>query len=96
MTTLATVIGLLSGFALTGYRGDPLTLLVTSCAVNLSLAPVTALIAHRRAYSTWLWLHLGLIFGVWALAAALLLLPPAGAAKLVAANPPVQNPPDAA
>lgn len=76
LETWATVIGLASGFALMGYREPPKELLATSIAINLALAPLTAVVANRRGRSTTVWAIIGLCFGVWALAASLLFLPP--------------------
>lgn len=73
METWATMAGLASGFALMGYKEPPLDLLITSLAINITLAPLTAVVASRRSRSTTAWILLGLAFGVWALAASLLL-----------------------
>jgi len=73
METIATIIGFASGFALMGYRESAATLLVTSLAVDASLAPLTAVIAMRRGRATVLWTILGFAFGMWALAAVLML-----------------------
>jgi hypothetical protein len=74
LETWATAMALASGFALTGYKEPPAVLLATSIAINLALAPLTAVVAKRRGRSTTLWAILGLCFGVWALAISLLLL----------------------
>jgi hypothetical protein len=71
--TWATMAGLASGFALMGYKEPPLDLLITSLAINLTLAPLTAIVASRRSRSVTTWVLLGLAFGVWALAASLVL-----------------------
>ncbi|HLH77443.1 MAG TPA: hypothetical protein VKV28_11610 [Candidatus Binataceae bacterium] len=71
--TWATMAGLASGFALMGHKEPPLDLLITSLAINLTLAPLTAIVASRRSRSATTWVLLGLVFGVWALAASLLL-----------------------
>ena len=76
MEMLATIIGFASGFALMGYRESAATMLVTSLAVDASLAPLTAVIAMRRRRATILWTILGFAFGMWALG-AILILPPA-------------------
>ena len=76
MTTLANIVSLTSGFALMGYRLPPATILVTSTLVNIALAPLIAVIASRRGRSTTGWTIAGLVLGMWALA-AVLLLPPA-------------------
>ncbi len=72
----ATVAGLASGFSLMGYKESPLNLLVTSAVINLALTPLTAIIAARRGRSAAVWSLIGLCFGMWALAAALLLMAP--------------------
>ena len=48
MTTLATLLSITSGFALLGYREPPANLIATSIVIDLSLAPLTAIIASRR------------------------------------------------
>jgi hypothetical protein len=76
IATWATALGYASGFALMGYKQSPLDLLVTSAVINLSLAPLTAIIAARRGHSAAVWSVIGLCFGMWALAATLLLMSP--------------------
>jgi hypothetical protein len=71
--TLATIMSYASGFFLMRYHGSPADIIGTSIAINLALAPLTALIAYRRGRNTPLWLALGLAFGLWALAAILLM-----------------------
>ncbi len=72
MRTLATLVAWASGFALTGYHDGPLNLLATSLIIDASLAPLTATIAWRRGRPAWIWAILGFAFGMWALAAILL------------------------
>jgi hypothetical protein len=74
LETWATAMALASGFALTGHKEPPVVLLATSIAINLALAPLTAVIAARRGRSVTVWAVLGLCFGVWALGFSLLLL----------------------
>jgi len=74
--TWATAAGLASGFGLMGYKESPLDLLVTSAVINLALAPLTAVVASRRGRSATVWGIIGLCFGMWALAATLLLMTP--------------------
>lgn len=88
METLAKILGLASGFALMGHQASALNVLATSIVVNLSLAPLTCLIARRRGRSAALWAVLGLCLGMWALAAAMLLRTPARQSE-----PPSQLPP---
>jgi hypothetical protein len=76
LETWATAAGLASGFALMGYHESPLNLLVTSLVINLALAPLTAVVASRRGRSGAAWAIIGLCFGMWALAATLLLMSP--------------------
>jgi hypothetical protein len=72
MHTLATLAAFASGFALMGSHQAPPGLLATSLAVDASLAPLTAVIAAKHGRSPTRWACLGFVFGMWALAAALL------------------------
>lgn len=76
MHTWATALGWASGFSLMGSKESPLDLLVTSSMINLALAPLTAVVARRRGRSGTVWAVIGLCFGMWALAAALVLIAP--------------------
>ena len=73
MSTIATILGFMSGFALIGYHETPARLIATSLAIDASLAPLTAVIAARRARSPAFWAVTGFAFGMWALAIALLI-----------------------
>lgn len=73
MTTIAILLSLTSGFALLGYQEPPANLIATSVVIDLSLAPLTAIIASRRGRSTLRWAIGGLVLGAWALAAVLIL-----------------------
>ncbi|MGH7949026.1 MAG: hypothetical protein ACREQF_07370 [Candidatus Binataceae bacterium] len=73
MDTLATILSISSGFILMGHAGPPATVIATSLFVNVALAPLTAVISSRRDRSAALWFAIGLGFGMWALAAALLM-----------------------
>ena len=73
MTTIAILLSLTSGFALIGYREPPENLIATSIIIDLSLAPLTAIIASRRGRSALRWTILGLAFGAWALLAVMIL-----------------------
>lgn len=73
MRTAATILSVISGFGLMGYRLPPATILATSIVVNLALAPLTAVIASRRGRSTLGWTITGLLLGMWALAVVLML-----------------------
>jgi hypothetical protein len=75
MTTLAQILAYTSGFALLGYHEPPANMIATSIAIDLALAPLTAVIASRRGRSAIAWTIAGLAFGAWALAAVLLLPP---------------------
>ena len=72
MSAIAAILGITSGFALLGYHETTSRLIATSLAVDASLAPLTALIATRRARSLTFWAIVGFAFGVWALACLLL------------------------
>jgi hypothetical protein len=73
MQMVATILGIASGFALIGYHEGPDRMIATSLAVDVSLAPLTAVIASRRGRSALLWVILGFALGIWALAYVLLL-----------------------
>ena len=88
MQTWATAMGLASGFGLMGYKESPLNLIVTSAMINLALAPLIAVVARRRGRSGTFWGIIGLVFGMWALAAVLLLIAPPKS------RPPGPLPPD--
>ena len=72
MSTLATIVGFTSGFALLGYHETTARMIATSLAVDASLAPLTAIIAARRSRSPVLWAVVGFGLGVWALAFVLI------------------------
>jgi hypothetical protein len=87
MRTLAIILGLASGFALTGYYEPPARMIATSLIIDASLAPLTAVIASRRGRSPALWTVFGFSLGMWALAFVLIFRPhPAGS------DQPVQPP----
>jgi hypothetical protein len=73
MIMLAHVLSLASGFALMRWQAPPATIIATSAAVNLALAPLTAVVASRRGRRITLWAVLGFALGMWALAAVLLM-----------------------
>jgi hypothetical protein len=73
MITFAAIVSLTSGFALLGYHETTAGLIATSLAVDASLAPLTAIIAMRRARSPWFWAVAGFALGMWALAIVLLI-----------------------
>ena len=91
MRTLATLLGFTSGFALAGYHESAATMIVTSLAIDASLAPLTSVIAFRRGRAPALWAILGFAFGMWALA-VILILRPAGS-KVGRASAPEFPPP---
>jgi len=72
MSSIAIILGITSGFILAGYHESPATLIMTSIAVDASLAPITTIIAVQRKRSFGTWAVLGIAFGVWALAWILL------------------------
>jgi hypothetical protein len=73
MSTIATILGFTSGFALLGYHETTARLIATSLAVDASLAPLTTVIAARRGRSLTFWAVTGFAFGMWALACVLLM-----------------------
>ena len=73
MQTAAAIVSYASGFALMRYHLSADDLFATSLAVNLALGPLTAVIATRRGRNRLLWTVLGFSFGLWALAAVLLI-----------------------
>lgn len=73
MQTLATILSVTSGFALMRYPESTAGLIATSLIIDAALAPLTATIASRRGRSPMVWAVLGFAFGMWALAAALVL-----------------------
>jgi hypothetical protein len=74
-TILASLLSITSGFALIGYSGPPANLIATSIAVDLALAPLTAIVASRRGRSMFRWGIAGLVLGAWALAAVMIIPP---------------------
>jgi hypothetical protein len=76
MTTIvASLLSITSGFALLGHSEPPATLIATSIAVDLALAPLTAVVAARRGRSVLRWCIAGLVLGAWALAAVMIIPP---------------------
>ena len=73
MATLANVLSFASGFALMGFRETPANLIATSIAIDLALAPLTAVVASRRGRSWILWAVAGVALGAWALAAVMIM-----------------------
>lgn len=73
MTTVANILSIASGFALMGYSESPINLIATSIAIDLALAPLTAVVASRRGRSTLRWAVGGFVLGAWALAAVLIM-----------------------
>jgi hypothetical protein len=91
MHTLATILSLTSGFALMGNRLPPATIAATSFVVDLALAPLTAIIAARRGRRASLWAVAGVAFGMWSLA-AVLLMPAVAAERAQRPEPPAYPP----
>ena len=75
MSTVASILSIASGFALIGYREPSANLIATSIAIDLALAPLTAIIASRRGRSAIRWTIAGLALGAWALAAVMIIPP---------------------
>jgi len=75
MPTIAHIVSIASGFALMRYPEPPARLLVTSLVIDAALAPLTATIAVRRGRSPIVWAFAGFVFGMWALAAAMIIPP---------------------
>ena len=75
MWTIATILNITSGFALMRYSGGPAEIIATSLIIDAALAPLTATIAARRGRSSFIWALIGFAFGMWALAAALMMGP---------------------
>ena len=73
MRIIAAIIGITSGFMVLGHHETTARLIATSLAVDASLAPLTAVIAARRARSPIFWALFGFVLGMWALACVLLI-----------------------
>ncbi|MGC1679564.1 MAG: hypothetical protein WA740_18695 [Candidatus Binataceae bacterium] len=91
MHTLATILSVTSGFALMGNRLPPETIVATSIVVDLALAPLIAVIASRRGRRASIWALAGGPFGMWTLA-AVLILPTAFSERTAHPEPPVYPP----
>ena len=87
MTTIASILGIASGFSLMGYHEPPANMIATSIIINLALTPLTAIVASRRGRSAIRWTIAGLALGAWALA-AVMIIPPSRP------TPPVTDAPD--
>ncbi len=74
-TILASLLSITSGFAVIGYSEPPANLIATSIAIDLALAPLTAVVASRRGRSILRWCIAGLVLGAWALAAVMIIPP---------------------
>jgi len=86
MWAIASILNVTSGFALMRYRGGPAEIIATSLIIDATLAPLTATIAARRGRSPLAWSLLGFGFGMWALAATLMLR-----ARVAVAPPPTSD-----
>ena len=73
MTIVASILSIASGFALMGYSESPINLIATSIAIDLALAPLTAVVASRRGRSTLRWAVAGFVLGAWALAVVMIM-----------------------
>ncbi len=95
MEHLATVASVASGFFLMRYKMSAADTLATALAIDTALAPLTAVIASRRRRRAALWAAIGLVFGMWALA-AVLLIPSARGQERAPAKPEPPHTSDAA
>ncbi|HUO05384.1 MAG TPA: hypothetical protein VMU16_09320 [Candidatus Binataceae bacterium] len=75
MEIIAKLVSLASGFALAGHHLPPATTIMTSLAIDVALAPLTAAVAVRRGRSVIGWTVGGLMFGAWALGVVIILRP---------------------
>jgi len=75
MSTIASILGIVSGFALMGYHEPTTNLIATSVIINVALTPLTAIVASRRGRSTLRWTFAGLLLGAWALATVMIIPP---------------------
>jgi hypothetical protein len=75
MSTIASILGIASGFALMGYHEPPANMIATSVIINVALTPLTAIVALRRGRSTLRWTIASLALGAWALAAVMIIPP---------------------
>jgi hypothetical protein len=92
MQTFATIVAYASGFGLMRYHESALDLLVTSLAVDASLAPLTAIVAMRRGRAVIMWTLVGFLFGLWAFIAVLLIGKPKPAgSRLSSGFPPTSD-----
>jgi hypothetical protein len=76
MSTIASILGIASGFALMGYHEPPANMIATSVIINVALTPLTAIVALRRGRSVTRWTIASLAVGAWALAAVMIIPPP--------------------
>jgi hypothetical protein len=75
MSTIASILGIASGFALMGYHEPPANMIATSVIINVALTPLTAIVASRRGRSAVRWTIASLALGAWALAAVMIIPP---------------------
>jgi hypothetical protein len=85
--TAATLLAYLSGLALVAPDLEPPALVGTALTLHVCHAVLCRLFAHKNGYPTNLWTLLGLIAGLWAVA-AIILLPRRGSPA-----PPPRTPP---
>jgi hypothetical protein len=73
MASLHTALGYLTGLALVAPAPlDWPTLIATALVVNVCDGIVCRIVARNNGYSPRMWLGLGFVFGVWAVAALML------------------------
>ena len=75
MSTIASILGIASGFALMGYHEPTVNMIVTSIIINVALTPLTAIVASRRDRSVLRWTIAALLVGAWALATVMIIPP---------------------
>lgn len=73
MADLKTLLGYLSGLALLQPETPLPTLVGTMIVVNICDAIMCRLFAHNNGYPKNLWTVIGLVFGIWAVAALIVM-----------------------
>jgi hypothetical protein len=96
MGIIATIVSYASGFALMRMHKPPIDMFATSLAVDVALAPLTAIVAGRQGRSALRWAMIGFALGMWALAWVLIVTPRQPGAPALPENPSVPPTSDAA
>jgi hypothetical protein len=73
MTELNTFLGVLSGLRLLRAEIPLPTLVATMIVVNICDAVMCRLFAHNNGYPKNLWTAIGLVFGIWGVAALIVM-----------------------